>query len=171
QDVVYLARLFDEAVVSTVGAEDGAHCEIGGDQVVVLFGLDDDLAHACRSALEVAARVERALKLLGNRLEREFGGAARFTVVVHAGRAAVGDIGFQDAHRLIAVGAATDTANRLRTRAAELGVRFIVSSTVIDGAAAKIASVNTQRIELAADGATTVAYTMASITRAFASPA
>jgi adenylate cyclase len=171
QDVVYLARLFDEAVVSTVGVGEGAHCEIGGDQVVVLFGLDDDLAHACRSALEVAARVERALKALGNRLEREFGGAARFTVVVHAGRAAVGDIGFQDAHRLIAVGAATDMANRLRTRAAELGVRFIVSSTVVDGAAAKIASDNTQRIEIAADAATTVAYTMASVTRAFAPPA
>ena len=137
----------------------------------MLFGLDGDFAPACRSALEAAAHVERALVVFGNRLEREFGGAARFTVVVHAGRAAVGDIGFQDAHRLIAVGAATDMANRLRTRAAELGVRFIVSSTVVDGAAAKIASDNTQRIEIAADGATTVAYTMASVTRAFASPA
>jgi adenylate cyclase len=134
----------------------------------VLFGLDGDFAHACRSALEVVARVERALEALGNRLEREFGGGARFTVVVHAGRAAVGDIGFQDAHRLIAVGAATDTANRLRARAAELGVRFIVSSTVIDGAAARIASDDAQRIELASAGATTVAYATSSIMRAFA---
>src|SRR5439155_19487860 len=36
---------------------------------------------------------------------REFGGAARFTVVVHAGHAAVGDIGFPDAQRLMAAGA------------------------------------------------------------------
>jgi adenylate cyclase len=168
QDVVYLTRLFGEAVVSTVRDGDGAHCEIGGDDVIVLFGLDGDLAHACRSALEVAARVERALEALGNRLGREFGGGARFTVVVHAGRAAVGDIGFQDAHRLIAVGAAIDMANRLRARAAELGVRFIVSSTVIDGAAAKIASDDAQRIELASAGAPTVAYATSSIMRAFA---
>jgi hypothetical protein len=39
---------------------------------------------------------------------------------------------------------------------------------VIDGAAAKISSDGTQRIELAAAGTTTVAYTMSSITRAFA---
>ncbi len=168
QDVLYFAQLFGETVVSTVRTEDGAHYEIGGDEVVVLFGLNDDFAHACRSALEAAARVERALEALDDRLEREFSDATRFTAIVHAGHAAVGDIGFQDAHRLMAVGAATDTATRLRARAIELGVKFIVSSTVIDGAAAKISSDNTQRIELAAAGATTVAYTMSSITRAFA---
>jgi len=168
QDVLYFAQLFGETVVSTVRTEDGANYEIGGDEVVVLFGLNDDFAHACRSALEAAARVERALEALDDRLEREFSDATRFTAIVHAGHAAVGDIGFQDAHRLMAVGAATDTATRLRARAIELGVKFIVSSTVIDGAAAKILSDNTQRIELAAAGATTVAYTMSSITRAFA---
>jgi adenylate cyclase len=165
QDVVYLARLFGEAVVSTVGAEQGAHCEIGGDQVVVLFGLNDDFAHACRNALEAAARVERALEAFANRIEREFADATRFTFIVHAGHAAVGDIGFQEARRLMAVGAAMDMANRLRARAIELGVKFIVSSTVIDGAAAKISSDNMQRIELAAAGTTTVAYAMSSITR------
>jgi adenylate cyclase len=168
QDVLYFVQLFGETVGSAVRTEDGAHCEIGGDEVVVLFGQNDDFAHACRSALEAAARVERALEALGNRLEREFAGGARFTVVMHAGRAAVGDIGFQDARRLMAIGAATDTANRLRARAIELGVKFMVSSTVIDGAAAKISSDNTQRIELAAAGATTIAYTTSSITRAFA---
>jgi adenylate cyclase len=169
QDVVYLARLFGEAVASSAATGDGVHCEIGGDEVVVLFGLDGDFAHACRTALEAAARVERALGTLGDRLEREFGGAARFTVVVHAGHAAVGDIGFQDAQRLMAVGAATDTAKRLRARAAELGLRFIVSSAVIDGAAAKIASDEAQRVELAAAVGPTVAYAMSSTTGAFRS--
>jgi adenylate cyclase len=168
QDVLYFARLFGEAVVSAVPTEDEAHCEIGGDEVVVLFGLNGDLAHACRSALEAAACVERALETFGNWHEREFGDSARFTVVMHAGHAAVGDIGFRDAQRLVAVGPATDVANRLRTRAAELGVKFIVSSTVIDGAAAKIAADYTQRIELAAAGATSNAYTTSSIKRAFA---
>ena len=169
QDVLYFVQLFGETVASIVSNEDGAHREIGGDEVVVLFGLDGDFAHACRTALEAAARVERALKAFENRLEREFGGAARFTVVVHAGHAAVGDIGFQDAHRVIAVGAATDTAKRLRAQAAELGLRFIVSSTVIDGAGAKIASDDAQRVELAPAGGPTVAYAMSSITSAFAS--
>jgi adenylate cyclase len=168
QDALYFARLFNEVVVSAVRIGDQAHCEIGGDDVTVLFGLNDEFAHACRSALEAAARVERALEAFRNRHQREFGEAAPFTVVVHAGHAAVGDIGFQDAHRLVAVGPAADTANRLRARAAELGVKFIVSSAVIDGAAARIASDDTPRIELAAAGATTIAYTMSSITRAFA---
>jgi adenylate cyclase len=168
QDALYFARLFNEVVVSAVRIGDQAHCEIGGDDVTVLFGLNDEFAHACRSALEAAARVERALEAFRNRHQREFGEAAPFTVVVHAGHAAVGDIGFQDAHRLVAVGPVTDMANRLRARAAELGVRFVVSSAVIDGAAAKIASDNAQRIELAAAGATTDAYAMPSIARAFA---
>jgi hypothetical protein len=47
-------------------------------------------------------------------------------------------------------------------------VKFIVSSTVIDGPAAKISPYNAQHIEFAAAGAKTVAYTMSSITRAFA---
>jgi adenylate cyclase len=168
QDALYFARLFGEAVVSAVRMGDDAHCELDGDVVTVLFGLNGDFAHACRSALEAAARLGRALEAFRNRHEREFGDAARFTVVMHAGHAAVGDIGFQDAHRLVAVGPATDTANRLRARAAELGDKFIVSSTVIDGAGATIASDSAQRIELAAAGATTIAYTTSSITRAFA---
>ena len=169
QDVLYFARLFCETVVSSVRTEDGANCEIGGDEVVVLFGLNEDFSDACGTALEAAARIERALEAMDDRLAREFGDATQFTVVVHAGHAAVGDIGFQEAHRLIAVGAATDTANQLRARAIELGVKFIVSRSVADGAETKISSDNTQRIELTAAGATTVAYTMSSITRAFAS--
>jgi hypothetical protein len=43
-----------------------------------------------------------------------------------------------------------------------------VSSTVIDGAAAKIASDDAQRVELAAAGNTTVAYAMWSTIGAFA---
>lgn len=167
-DVVYLARLFGEAVASTVDEGEDAHCEIGGDEVVALFGLDNDFTRACRSALEAAARIERALQVLGNRLEREFGGAPSFTVVVHAGRAAVGEVGFGNAHRLMAAGAATDTANELRARAFERGAAFIVSNTVIDAAAAHIASDYAQRIELTSDGRPIVAYAMASITRAFA---
>ena len=168
-DVLYFAQLFCETVVSTVRTEDGAHCEIGGDEVVVLFGLNEDFADACGTALEAAARIERALEAMDDRLAREFGDATQFTVIVHAGHAAVGDIGFQDAHRLMAVGAATDTANRLRARAIELGVKFIVSSSVTDGAATKISPDNTRRIELTAAGATTVAYAMSSITRAVTS--
>jgi len=166
QDVLYFTQLFAETVVTAVCAKVEAHCEISGDEVVVLFGLNDDFARACRSALEAAASVERALDAFGIRHEREFGDTARFTVVIHAGHAAVGDIGFQNAHRLEAVGAATDTANRLRARAVELGSKFIVSSAVIGGAAAKISSDSTQRIELV--GATAIAYTMSSIARAFA---
>jgi adenylate cyclase len=169
QDVLYFAQLFCETVVSTVRTEDGAHCEIGGDEVVVLFGLNGVFADACGTALEAAARIERALEAMGDRLAREFGDATQFTVIVHAGHAAVGDIGFQEAHRLMAVGAATDTANQLRARAIELGVKFIVSSSVTDGAATKISSDNTRRIELTSAGATTVAYAMSSITRAVAS--
>lgn len=168
QDVVYLARMFGEAVVSAVRSEDGTHCEIDGDQVVALFGLDGDFQHACRGALEAAADIEASLESLGNRLEREFGGVARFTVAVHAGHAAVGDVGFQDVNRLMAAGPATDTAYRLRARAADLGARFIVSSAVIDGAATNVAPQDAQRIELASDGTSTVAYAMASIAHAFA---
>jgi adenylate cyclase len=171
QDVVYLARLFGEAVASAVPPDNGAHCETSGDEVIALFGLDDDFAHACRSALVTAARVEKELRSLAIRLEREFGGAPLFTVVVHAGRAAVGDIGFRDMHRLMAAGAPRDTAHLLRVRAAELGARFIVSSTAIDGAAANIASNEALKVELASNGPSTVAYAMGSLARAFASEA
>ena len=170
QDVLYFARLFGEAVASAARDGDEAHCEIGGDDVTVFFGLNDDLAHACRRALQAAARVEQALEAFAKRHAREFGDSARFAVVMHAGHAAVGDIGFEDVHRLVAVGAATDTANRMRERAAQLGAGFIVSGAVIDGAAAKVASDDARRIEIAAPGSTvaaagstTIAYTMPSI--------
>ena len=119
QDVLYFARLFGEAVVSAVRTEDEAHCEIGGDDVTVLFGLE----RRFRARVSECARGRRAVGASARGI-REIGTSGSSATPrgsrssSHAGHAAVGDIGFQDAHRLVAVGPATDTANRLRARAA-----------------------------------------------------
>ncbi len=162
-DIVYVTRLFGDAVAGAVDADDAEHCELNGDDVVVLFGLDGDLAAACRKALAAAMRIEHALDALRARLAREFALIARFTVVVHAGHAAVGDIGTVESRRLIVVGAASEGARLLRDRAIELAAPFIVSRSVTERAGALWFTGDASPVEVVVDGQILSACAMSSL--------
>jgi adenylate cyclase len=135
-DAVFLSRLFANAVATAILAAGGIECDPRAGGTIAVFGIDVDLARACRSALSGARRIERALSELSDHWEAEFGVMPDFAICVHAGSAALGEIGSDGARRLTAAGPAIDTARRLRAVAARKGTRVLLSVDVLEHAGA-----------------------------------
>ena len=132
QDVVYLSGLFGETVGGAVQATGGTVSAMSVDNVVAVFGLDDELAEACRRALEAAVSIDRALADLKQRYTSEFGVPAEFAVVVHAGHGAVARVQSAEGDRLLTAGEVFDNVTSLRT--ANEGARspIVVSARVYE---------------------------------------
>jgi len=136
-DAVFLSRLFANAVTTAISAAGGIECDPRAGSTVAVFGIDVDLPRACRSALSGARRIESALSELSDHWEAEFGVTPDFAICVHAGSAALGEIGADGSRRLTAAGPAVDTARRLRAVAASKDTRILLSVDVLEHAGAQ----------------------------------
>jgi len=152
QDVLYLAKVFTEAIGSVVLATEGAAFDAGTESAIAIYGLRVDVVTACREAATAAAAIERALDRLNGGLAGEFAQTLDYTICLHTGPAAVADIGARDASRVAAAGEAIDDGVRLRRLAAETGSRVIVSEAFLRHAGGAAAA-DSKRHEIAADGA------------------
>jgi adenylate cyclase len=150
QDLLYLLTLYGEALANAIRAADGALVAIGPEGILALFGLEGDPARAAGRALRAAGAIERAISELDTRLGREGDDKVRITVSIHAGRAAVGEVGSTDPPAVVAVGAAVDVANELRKAAAAHGQVFAISEPVT--AAAGVAAAAGERVVLRMPG-------------------
>ena len=145
-DAVFLSRHFGDAVAAAVLATGGIECDASADGTVAVFGVDVELARASRDALSAARRIDAALTALAVRWESEFGDMPDFATCVHAGSAALGDIGSESSRRVTAAGPAVDTARRLRAVAATSGTRILLSVDVLQHAGAQPAWLEGLRI-------------------------
>jgi len=145
-DVVFLSGLFSDAVATAVRAAGGIECDPGADGTVAAFGVDCDLASACRRALSAAHDVDRALADLASRCEAEFGVLTDFAICVHAGSAAVGEIGTEATRRFTAAGSAVDASRHLRRIASRAETRILVSTDVLERAGVRPAEMRGLRI-------------------------
>ena len=136
-DAVFLSRLFANTVATAILAAGGLECDPRSGGTVAVFGIDVDLVRACRSALSGARRIDSALSELSGHWEAEFGVMPDFAICVHAGSAALGEIGADGSRRLTAAGPAVETARRLRAAAARKGTRILLSVEVLEHAGAQ----------------------------------
>jgi adenylate cyclase len=104
------------------------------DSVCALFGIDRNVDQAAQSALQAVAAIERVITDINNRLGRQWDCKMNVVVSVHAGRAAVGEIGMTDPPTVVAIGEAVDVANDLRKMAATQGKPFAITETVYTAA-------------------------------------
>jgi adenylate cyclase len=74
------------------------------------------------------------LKSFSERLREEFGQGLDFGIGLHAGRAAVGSVGYQDTRTLSAVGDAVNTASRLQELTKTRAAHLVLSEPVARGA-------------------------------------
>jgi adenylate cyclase len=149
QDAVFLSRLFSEAVAATVHAAGGTECDPSADSTVAVFGIGVDISLACRSALSAAQSADHALSALSTRLQAEFGVMPDFALSVHAGPAAIGEIG-ETSRRYTAAGPAVDMAQRLRAAALRKGAHILLSFDVLQRAGAQpaaFAGLDTDRMD------------------------
>lgn len=133
-DLLYVLKLYGESLAEAIRAAGGTLTSIGPDGLLALFGVEHALARAARHALQAAGQIERMITDLDNRLGREGNRKLRIAVSIHAGRAAVAEVGASDPAVFIAVGAAVDVANELRKLAAAHDKLFAISEPVTTAA-------------------------------------
>lgn len=130
-DLAYVLDQFFEVVGSAVRASGGVPNQFIGDSVMALFGLEHDLATACRQALAAARAIEAGMECHRERMQQEFGAALEFGIGIHAGPAAVGEVGWREMRTFSAVGDTVNTAARLQELCKSHGVRLVVSDEVL----------------------------------------
>jgi len=149
QDLLHLLTLYGDALSNAIRAAGGTLARVGPHGISALFGLDREPARAARLALAAAAAIARAIAELDHRLGHNR--KLKIAVSIHAGRAAVGEIGSNDVPAVIAVGEAVDVTNELRKAAAAHGAAFAISEPVTT--AAGVEPPAGDKVVLAAHGA------------------
>src|SRR5262245_42698674 len=89
---------------------------------------------AAQQALCGAGAIERAISNLNGGVCRRWDCKMKIAVSVHAGRAAVGEIGSSDPPTMLAIGEAMDVAHEIRKAATAHDMPFAVSEQVFTAA-------------------------------------
>jgi adenylate cyclase len=129
-DLAYVQDLFFEAVGDAVREAGGVPNQFIGDSVMAIFGAENDSAEAARQALAAARGIEQRMRELNERLSRDFGQRLRFGIGIHAGPAALGEVGYRDTRTLSAVGDTVNTASRLQELTKLYEVPLVISERV-----------------------------------------
>jgi adenylate cyclase len=108
--------------------------------MLAAFVIAGDGSIACRDAFPAVLSVEHAMSNLVGRCEAEFGVTLNFMLCLHAGLAAIGEIGDELSPRYTAAGPAVDTAQRMRAAAVRKDARVLVSVDVLERAGASPAA-------------------------------
>jgi len=96
--------------------------------VMAIFGLRTDLPTACRQAVQAAALIEQRMDAWNaESFATQFGHALDFGMGLHAGRVALGRVGWGDATTFSAVGEVVNTASRLQDHSKQAGTRLVLS--------------------------------------------
>ncbi|MDI3382649.1 adenylate/guanylate cyclase domain-containing protein [Xenophilus aerolatus] len=126
-DLVYVLDRYFSLVGEAVRASGGVPNQFIGDSVMAIFGLQSDLPSACRAAVDAALRIDAELGAWGAGFASEFGQQLDFGMGLHAGPAAVGEVGYLDTTTLTAVGEVVNTASRLQDHSKDAGARLVLS--------------------------------------------
>jgi len=98
-----------------------------GDSVMAIFELDVDLPTACRQAVDAATLIGERMDAWGAGFEAQFGHRLDFGMGLHAGRTAVGEVGYLETTSFTAVGEVVNTASRLQDHSKTTDARLVVS--------------------------------------------
>jgi adenylate cyclase len=162
QDMLYLLKLYGEALGKAIRQAGGTLSTIGPNGICALFGLECEPARAAQRALMAASAIEQVIADLGERLGREGNRTIKIAVSIHAGRVVVGEIGSTDPPAVIAVGDAVDVTDELRKAAAAHGTSFAISEAVTTAASVPPALGDRILVGAHDQGASTAAWLSAS---------
>ena len=112
-----LMQRVHRALNEAVHAQEGTVQEMTGDGVMALFGapvaIEDAPLHACRSALDIQAR----MAALAGEIESEHGARPGFRVGIHSGPLVVGEVGDERKSGVTALGDTVNLASRIESEA------------------------------------------------------
>ena len=133
-DVVFILNRYFRATGHAIEAAGGRVDKFIGDGVMAIFGLTTDPQTACRQALDAARRMALALDDLNEALSGDLDMPLRIGIGLHAGPAIVGEMGYERAAQITAIGDTVNTASRLESLTKEFGAELVVSQELLDSA-------------------------------------
>jgi adenylate cyclase len=139
QDLLYLLTLYGEAISDCIRSAGGIVSSVSPDGISAIFVFERDPAYGARRALQAATAIDQVIRDLEARLGRQGSRGLNVAVSIHAGRAAVGEVGSGDPPVLVAVGEAMDIAKQLRKAVIAHGKRFGISEPVAQAAGVTMA--------------------------------
>lgn len=147
-DVVFLLNRYFRATGQAVEAAGGRLDKFIGDGVMAIFGLNTDPRTACRQALDAARRMALALDDLNEAMSGDLDLPLRIGIGLHAGPAIVGEMGYERAAQITAIGDTVNTASRLETLTKEFSAELVVSQELLDGAGVKLETAPRHDVEI-----------------------
>ncbi len=129
-DVVFVLNRYFNAMGMAI-ADAGGHLDkFIGDGVMALFGTEGDPANGARAALNAARNMALKLQELNETLKDELESPLRIGIGIHAGHAIIGEMGYERATTLTAIGDTVNTASRLESMTKEVKAQLVVSEAL-----------------------------------------
>jgi adenylate cyclase len=147
-DVVFLLNRYFRATGQAIEAAGGRLDKFIGDGVMAIFGLNTEPQVACRQALDAARRMAAALDELNEAMSGDLEQPLRIGIGLHSGPTIVGEMGYERATQLTAIGDTVNTASRLETLTKEFGVELVASQELLDRAGVDFASYERHEVEI-----------------------
>ena len=147
-DVVFLLNRYFRATGEAIEAAGGRLDKFIGDGVMAIFGLTATPEQACRQALEAARRMSIALDDLNEALSGDLDAPLRIGIGLHAGPTIVGEMGYERATHLTAIGDTVNTASRLESLTKDFKVELVVSAELLDKAGIALSDYPQEQVEI-----------------------
>jgi len=129
-DVVFVLNRYFNAMGMAI-ADAGGHLDkFIGDGVMALFGTEGDPENGARMALNAARNMALKLAELNETLKHELDAPLRIGIGIHAGHAIIGEMGYERATTLTAIGDTVNTASRLESMTKEVKAQLVVSEAL-----------------------------------------
>ena len=147
-DVVFLLNRYFRATGQAVQAAGGRLDKFIGDGVMAIFGLDREPDVACRQALDAARRMALALDDLTEAMSGDLDQPLRIGIGLHSGPAIVGEMGYDRAASLTAIGDTVNTASRLESLTKDFKVELVVSQELVDRAGIDLSAAPLHEVDI-----------------------
>lgn len=147
-DVVFLLNRYFRATGQAIEAAGGRLDKFIGDGVMAIFGLNSEPQVACRQALDAARRMALALDDLNEALSGDLDLPLRIGIGLHAGPAIVGEMGYERAAQITAIGDTVNTASRLESLTKDFAVELVVSQELLDTAGVMLKEAPRHEVEI-----------------------
>jgi len=147
-DIVFLLNRYFRATGHAVQAAGGRLDKFIGDGVMAIFGLDSEPEVACRQALDAARRMGLALDDLNEAMSGDLDQPLRIGIGLHAGSTIIGEMGYDRATSLTAIGDTVNVASRLESLTKEYAVELVVSQELVDRAGMDLSAAPRHEVEI-----------------------
>ncbi len=147
-DVVFLLNRYFRATGQAIEAAGGRVDKFIGDGVMAIFGLGSEPRVACRQALDAARRMAEALDDLNEALSGDLDQPLRIGIGLHSGPTIVGEMGYERATQLTAIGDTVNIASRLESLTKDFAVELVVSQELLDRADIDLAAYQSHDVEI-----------------------